>query len=183
MLQKEKEGALRECGNMMKCCNQPPHKETFFWKKGVSISRVWKDQIFQSIIIFATCSMIIFKSYVARLRVRLFSIVALSLSHMYRAALAQINAVLKEESQQKQWEETNKSALPFHATGISLVLHPLNPHIPTIHMNLRYFEVQPQPSTTSPSIWWFGGGIDLTPYYPNIYQVTISSASVLSFCI
>jgi coproporphyrinogen III oxidase len=102
---------------------------------------------------------------------------------MYRAALAQINAVLKEESQQKQWEETNKSALPFHATGISLVLHPLNPHIPTIHMNLRYFEVQPQPSTTSPSIWWFGGGIDLTPYYPNIYQVTISSASVLSFCI
>jgi coproporphyrinogen III oxidase len=47
----------------------------------------------------------------------------------------------------------------FYATGISLVLHPRSPMIPTVHMNYRYFE---QEDGTS----WFGGGSDLTPYYP-----------------
>ncbi|MDZ4858102.1 MAG: oxygen-dependent coproporphyrinogen oxidase [Candidatus Hydrogenedentes bacterium] len=47
---------------------------------------------------------------------------------------------------------------PFFATGVSLVIHPHNPHLPTIHMNIRYFEAG--------EIWWFGGGIDLTPYVP-----------------
>jgi coproporphyrinogen III oxidase len=51
----------------------------------------------------------------------------------------------------------------FFATGVSLVIHPKNPMVPTIHMNVRYFEAGP--------VWWFGGGIDLTPYYPNIDQV------------
>jgi len=51
---------------------------------------------------------------------------------------------------------------PFHATGISLVIHPSNPYIPTIHMNLRYFEAGEE--------WWFGGGVDLTPYYPTISE-------------
>lgn len=46
----------------------------------------------------------------------------------------------------------------FYATGTSMVLHPHNPYIPTIHLNYRYFEAGP--------VWWFGGGIDLTPYYP-----------------
>ena len=46
----------------------------------------------------------------------------------------------------------------FYATGISLVLHPQNPHVPIVHMNLRYFEVGEQHR-------WFGGGIDLTPHY------------------
>jgi coproporphyrinogen III oxidase len=47
---------------------------------------------------------------------------------------------------------------PFFATGVSLVIHPRNPHVPTIHMNIRYFEAG--------ELRWFGGGIDLTPYYP-----------------
>jgi coproporphyrinogen III oxidase len=47
---------------------------------------------------------------------------------------------------------------PFYATGVSLVFHPRSPHIPTVHMNYRYFE--------TPTTWWFGGGADLTPYYP-----------------
>lgn len=47
----------------------------------------------------------------------------------------------------------------FYATGISLVLHPRSPMIPTVHMNYRYFEQQDGTS-------WFGGGSDLTPYYP-----------------
>lgn len=46
----------------------------------------------------------------------------------------------------------------FFATGVSIVLHPQNPWVPIIHMNVRYFEM-------SNGIWWFGGGIDLTPHY------------------
>jgi coproporphyrinogen III oxidase len=52
---------------------------------------------------------------------------------------------------------------PFAAMGVSLVLHPLNPHVPTTHMNLRWFMAQP---AGAPPAWWFGGGFDLTPYYP-----------------
>lgn len=50
----------------------------------------------------------------------------------------------------------------FFATGISLVLHPLNPHAPTAHANYRYFELGPE---EAPVAWWFGGGADLTPCY------------------
>ena len=52
---------------------------------------------------------------------------------------------------------------PFSAAGVSLVLHPQNPHVPTTHLNLRYFEAAP---AGSPRHWWFGGGFDLTPFYP-----------------
>jgi coproporphyrinogen III oxidase len=50
----------------------------------------------------------------------------------------------------------------FQAMGVSLVLHPRNPYIPTVHMNVRFF-VAEQPGTEP--VWWFGGGMDLTPYY------------------
>ncbi len=50
---------------------------------------------------------------------------------------------------------------PWRAMGVSLVFHPLNPKIPTTHMNVRYFT-----TLEADSIWWFGGGFDLTPYYP-----------------
>ncbi len=52
---------------------------------------------------------------------------------------------------------------PFTAMGVSLVLHPRNPHVPTTHMNLRYFAAEPRDAEPS---WWFGGGFDLTPCYP-----------------
>ena len=55
------------------------------------------------------------------------------------------------------------SSLPFYALGISSVIHPRNPYVPTIHFNYRYFEVQTDEGTQ----WWFGGGTDLTPYYLN----------------
>jgi coproporphyrinogen III oxidase len=45
----------------------------------------------------------------------------------------------------------------FEAMGVSLVLHPRNPYCPTVHMNVRFF--------SAGDIWWFGGGMDLTPYY------------------
>lgn len=52
----------------------------------------------------------------------------------------------------------------FEAMGVSLVLHPRNPHVPTVHMNVRFFIALPEKAR--PAIWWFGGGMDLTPFYP-----------------
>ena len=50
----------------------------------------------------------------------------------------------------------------FEAMGVSLVMHPLNPRVPTSHMNVRFFVAQKEGEEP---IWWFGGGYDLTPYY------------------
>jgi len=50
----------------------------------------------------------------------------------------------------------------FEAMGLSLVLHPRNPYIPTTHFNVRFFCAQPPGAEP---VWWFGGGMDLTPYY------------------
>ncbi len=51
----------------------------------------------------------------------------------------------------------------FEAMGVSLVLHPRNPYCPTAHMNVRCFVAT---AADSNPVWWFGGGMDLTPYYP-----------------
>lgn len=51
---------------------------------------------------------------------------------------------------------------PFRAMGVSLVIHPYNPHVPTTHMNVRFFHAEP---AEGDPVWWFGGGFDLTPYY------------------
>ena len=48
----------------------------------------------------------------------------------------------------------------WEATGVSLVLHPSNPYVPTMHANVRFFH-----AAGDPDVWWFGGGFDLTPYY------------------
>ncbi len=55
---------------------------------------------------------------------------------------------------------------PYEAMGVSLVIHPRNPYCPTAHMNVRYFVAHPpkdQPELAP--VFWFGGGMDLTPYY------------------
>jgi coproporphyrinogen III oxidase len=49
----------------------------------------------------------------------------------------------------------------WEATGVSLVFHPKNPFIPTVHMNVRFFVAK----KNNKYVWWFGGGMDLTPYY------------------
>ncbi|TAN00691.1 MAG: oxygen-dependent coproporphyrinogen oxidase [Rhodanobacteraceae bacterium] len=49
------------------------------------------------------------------------------------------------------------------ATGVSLVIHPGNPYVPTSHANVRYFEADREDEEP---VWWFGGGFDLTPFYP-----------------
>jgi coproporphyrinogen III oxidase len=50
----------------------------------------------------------------------------------------------------------------FQAMGVSLVLHPRNPYVPTVHMNVRCFIAE---KSGADPVWWFGGGMDLTPYY------------------
>ena len=56
----------------------------------------------------------------------------------------------------------------FHACGVSLVIHPKNPHIPTSHANVRFFIAEKEGEAP---IWWFGGGFDLTPFYPVLEDV------------
>jgi len=51
----------------------------------------------------------------------------------------------------------------FQAMGVSLVIHPRNPYVPTSHMNVRFFIAEKKDAD---AVWWFGGGFDLTPFYP-----------------
>ncbi|XP_046977986.1 oxygen-dependent coproporphyrinogen-III oxidase isoform X2 [Vanessa cardui] len=69
-------------------------------------------------------------------------------------------AVQQMKSRGKNFESKE---LPFFAAGVSAVIHPRNPMVPTIHFNYRYFEVKDKNEVH----WWFGGGTDLTPYYLN----------------
>jgi coproporphyrinogen III oxidase len=64
---------------------------------------------------------------------------------------------------------------PFHATGVSLVMHPRNPHVPTIHMNIRHFQAG--------EVSWFGGGVDVTPYYPEAAQVANYHRALRELCL
>ena len=69
-------------------------------------------------------------------------------------------ATKQMRSRGKKLPETDK--LPFYAVGISCVVHPINPMVPTMHFNYRYFEVNDGKGERQ---WWFGGGTDLTPSY------------------
>ena len=72
----------------------------------------------------------------------------------------------------------------FQALGISLVIHPRNPHIPTSHANVRFF-IANKPGdqqAEDQSIWWFGGGYDLTPYYPNMEDVVHWHQTIRETC-
>lgn len=63
----------------------------------------------------------------------------------------------------------------FYATGVSIVLHPKNPMVPIIHMNIRYFEMDN-------GVHWFGGGIDLTPHYINLEDASYFHSEVKKVC-
>ena len=68
----------------------------------------------------------------------------------------------------------------FFAAGVSVVLHPANPHAPTAHCNYRYFEAQAPDGERS--AWWFGGGADLTPYYPHLDDVRHFHSTLRAAC-
>ncbi|WP_151636023.1 oxygen-dependent coproporphyrinogen oxidase [Noviherbaspirillum aerium] len=75
-------------------------------------------------------------------------------SHVSGTALPPSAAANRPELAGRSWE----------AMGVSLVLHPRNPHAPTVHMNVRFFIATAEGKEP---VWWFGGGMDLTPYYGN----------------
>jgi coproporphyrinogen III oxidase len=68
----------------------------------------------------------------------------------------------------------------FFAAGVSVVLHPVNPYAPTAHCNYRYFEAQAPDGARS--AWWFGGGADLTPFYPQLEDVRHFHATLRAAC-
>ena len=73
-------------------------------------------------------------------------------SHVMGNNLPPSAAASRPELAGRKWE----------AMGVSLVLHPRNPYAPTVHMNVRFFTTHAE---GVPPVWWFGGGMDLTPYY------------------
>jgi coproporphyrinogen III oxidase len=68
----------------------------------------------------------------------------------------------------------------FFAAGVSVVMHPKNPYAPTAHCNFRYFESEAPDGAGG--AWWFGGGADLTPYYPDIADVRHFHATLRDAC-
>ncbi len=74
-------------------------------------------------------------------------------SHVLGNKLPPAASVAHPEAAGRQWE----------AMGVSLVFHPRNPYLPTVHMNVRFFLAKG--AENEQDIWWFGGGMDLTPYY------------------
>ena len=87
-------------------------------------------------------------------------------SHVAGAALPPSATAARPQLAGRRWE----------ALGVSLVLHPENPHCPTAHMNVRFFVAQPTGPDDVP-LWWFGGGMDLTPYYPETEDIRHFHAS------
>jgi coproporphyrinogen III oxidase len=73
-------------------------------------------------------------------------------SHVMGKSLPPSAAASRPELAGRNWE----------AMGVSLVLHPRNPYAPTVHMNVRFFTAT---AAGKDPVWWFGGGMDLTPYY------------------
>jgi coproporphyrinogen III oxidase len=79
-------------------------------------------------------------------------------SHVMGSNLPPSAAAARPELAGRKWE----------AMGVSLVLHPRNPYAPTVHMNVRFFATTAEGKEP---VWWFGGGMDLTPYYGNVEDV------------
>ncbi|KZC10040.1 Coproporphyrinogen-III oxidase [Dufourea novaeangliae] len=76
-------------------------------------------------------------------------------------------------------KKMQEGPVPFFAAGVSAVIHPRSPMIPTIHFNYRYFEIENQDGTIQ---WWFGGGTDLTPYYLNEDDVKHFHSTLKTAC-
>jgi coproporphyrinogen III oxidase len=72
-------------------------------------------------------------------------------------------------------KQLNLDGKSFFATGVSIVLHPNNPFVPIIHMNVRYFELDN-------GVYWFGGGIDLTPHYIDLKMAKRFHEQLNSIC-
>ena len=102
----------------------------------------------------------------------LFERAGVNFSHVHGQTLPPSASVLRPEL----------AGCSFQVLGVSLVIHPLNPYVPTTHCNVRYFEaLRPDGAR----IWWFGGGFDLTPYYgfdeDAVHWHTVAKAACADF--
>ena len=95
---------------------------------------------------------------------KIFEQAGVNFSEVYGKELPQSIISQRPEAKGHEW----------FATGTSMVLHPKSPFIPTVHLNYRYFEAGP--------VWWFGGGADLTPYYPYLVDARHFHQSHLNAC-
>lgn len=91
---------------------------------------------------------------------------------LFSAVHGPLPGFLKQETRNKNQEVEPTS---FYATGVSIVIHPNNPFVPIIHMNVRYFEMDN-------GVWWFGGGIDLTPHYVDEVDARFFHTTLKSAC-
>jgi coproporphyrinogen III oxidase len=91
---------------------------------------------------------------------------------MYSAVSGNTPDFLLKEKEHSLGAESKST---FYATGVSIVLHPQNPMVPVIHMNIRYFEM-------SNGVKWLGGGIDLTPHYVNEEDAKFFHAGLKKVC-
>lgn len=86
----------------------------------------------------------------------LFERAGVLLSHVRGKMLPPSASAHRPELAGRSWE----------AVGVSMVLHPRNPYVPTVHMNVRVFVAHAPKDEATGDVFWFGGGLDLTPYYP-----------------
>jgi coproporphyrinogen III oxidase len=101
---------------------------------------------------------------------RLFEQAGVNFSHVFGTALPPSATDARPEL----------AGCSFEALGVSLVIHPHNPHIPTSHAKVRFFAAT-RPG--SDPVWWFGGGYDLTPYYPVLEDVKHWHKTAQSACL
>ena len=72
------------------------------------------------------------------------------------------------------------NGMKYRAMGVSVVTHPKNPFVPTVHLNVRFFMAFDE--NTEP-LWWFGGGFDMTPFYPFLEDVVLWHESAQKICV
>ena len=94
-------------------------------------------------------------------------------------AAVNFSSIIGKKLPSSALEKTGMRGLKkFSATGVSVIIHPLNPKAPCAHLNIRFFEAVVGKKT----IWWFGGGFDLTPYFINKRDVLYWKNSAETLC-
>ena len=94
-------------------------------------------------------------------------------------AAVNFSSIIGKKLPDSALEKTGLKGLKkFKATGVSVIIHPLNPKVPCAHMNIRFFEA----NLNKKNIWWFGGGFDLTPYFINESDINFWKSSAERLC-
>jgi len=100
---------------------------------------------------------------------RVFEKGGVNFSHVHGAALPQAASARRPEL----------AGRSFQALGVSIVMHPVNPYVPTSHANVRFFIAE---RDDEPPVWWFGGGFDLTPVYPFVEDCRAWHRAAFELC-